>query len=175
MNKDKNKLLNLTPHEIKIITTGYNVTFAPFVDKKDKQWVARCTQSKQVMNMEESQLWDFPVYSRARYTGVEDIPSISEVDGIIVASLVAKYLISHLDFWECGSKFDASGQLKAEIMENTQESLVNGLDQVAFDRIISGQLKVFSPDTGPESSVRNEQGQIIGVRRLVYWPIENKK
>lgn len=33
-----------------------------------------------------------------------------------------------------------------------------------------GRADVFSPDTGPESAVRNEQGQIIGVRRLQrFW------
>jgi len=33
-----------------------------------------------------------------------------------------------------------------------------------------GRLDVLSPDTGPESAVRNEAGQIIGVRRLQrFW------
>lgn len=28
---------------------------------------------------------------------------------------------------------------------------------------------VYSPDSGPESAVRNERGEIIGVRRLIRW------
>lgn len=28
---------------------------------------------------------------------------------------------------------------------------------------------VYSPDSGPESAVKNEKGEIIGVRRLIRW------
>jgi hypothetical protein len=32
---------------------------------------------------------------------------------------------------------------------------------------IEGRLDFYAPDTGPESCVRDEQGRIVGVRRLI--------
>jgi len=30
-------------------------------------------------------------------------------------------------------------------------------------------IKFFSPDTGPNGVVRNEKGEIIGTKQLIYW------
>ncbi len=54
----------------------------------------------------------------------------------------------------------------AEGIDGEEPILVSALVAPIAAKLRTG---VFSPDTGPGSVVRNDQGQILGVRRLIRW------
>lgn len=48
------------------------------------------------------------------------------------------------------------------------------VSQLVAERVPTGlihgiQIRLFTPDTGPEGAVRDDQGRIIGCKRLIYW------
>jgi hypothetical protein len=54
----------------------------------------------------------------------------------------------------------------AEGIEGEEAILVSALVAPIAAKV---RPNVFSPDTGPVSVVRNEKGEIQGVRRLIRW------
>ena len=54
----------------------------------------------------------------------------------------------------------------AEGIDGEEPILVSALVAPIAAKVRTG---VFSPDTGPGSVVRDGQGQILGVRRLIRW------
>ena len=47
--------------------------------------------------------------------------------------------------------------------------IVSGLAGPVVRRALGGDTRVLSPDTGPDSVVRDSEGKILGVRRFIEW------
>jgi len=111
------KVVNLMPHEVRVITDDGEVIYKP------SGKVARLQTINRVINIE-----GLPPVVTTEVTGIEGLPAPEPGVVYLASTLVAQY----------ATRF--------------------------------GRLDVLSPDTGPESAVRNEAGQIIGVRRLQrFW------
>lgn len=112
------KVVNLTPHEIVVVSNGKRIVYPP------SGQVARLISSARHLNIE-----GLPEVVEIEYVGVEGLPQ-PEFDTVYLTSqLVAQY---------------AAG---------------------------IGRLDVLAPDTDPESVVRDKEGRIIAVRRLLrFYP-----
>lgn len=80
-----------------------------------------------------------PVYSPQVPCGVE-LPGVGNVEAILVSMMVAEAL-GH----EVSTDFELKSNLRGQ------------------------DVRVFAPDTGPRSAVRNDKGQIVAVRNLVEY------
>ncbi len=84
--------------------------------------------------------------------------------GVVARALSTPQVVTEsIEGLPCVTSPEFSG---AENIEGKEPILVSALVAPIAAKVRSN---VFSPDTGPASVVRNERGEIIGVRRLIRW------
>lgn len=144
------KLVNLTPHSIKVLKLGKHIhtithdgvtrhgvgsDYNPedFIEYPSEGEVRIVTTKNQKLDLDESSILGVEVVGRPIYSGIEGLPEDGSTP-IIVSNIVAQYI------------FD-----------------------LTFGNWSGG---IYVPDSSPGSVIRDSKGITVGVKRLIRYTLE---